>query len=306
MDLALVITVILAATAAGALAERRWRERAEAASDRMLSAVLFLLLPIVVFFNVARLDFTPEVGVGLILAWIALLSAGGLAWIVGRRRFSRPVVGTLMVSALAANTGYLGYPLTAIFLGPDRLPQAVAYDVLVAVPILVVVCFAIGAAFGTEAGDDVRQRMRAFARRNPLLPAFVLALLVPDTLAPDALVNISQALVFAVLPLGFFVVGVYLAASSPQGFSVPALDREIALGVSLRILVAPGLLFLLALPLIDLPAPYLLLAAMPCGLSTLIVANAYGLDRRLAAGTIAWSTALALAAALAVATAGSL
>lgn len=301
MDLVLVITVILVATAAGALAERRWRERAEAASDRLLSAVLFFLLPFVVFFNVARLDFSPEVGLGLVLALLALLSAGGLAWVVARTRFPRPVVGTLMVSALAANTGYLGYPMTAIFLGNERLPEAVAYDVLVAVPILVVVCFAIGAAFGDEAGDDARQRARAFALRNPLLPAFAVALVAPDALAPDVLVDLSQALVFAVLPLGFFVVGVYLAATSPERFSVPPLGREIALGVGLRVLVAPSILWLLALPLIDLPAPYLLLAAMPCGLNTLVVANAYGLDRRLAAGTIAWSTAAVLLAALAVA-----
>ena len=305
MDLALVITVIIVATAGGAFAERRWRERAEAASDRMLWTVLFALLPLVVFFNVARLEFDADVGIGLVLALIALLSAGGLAWLVGRGRFPRPVVGTLMVSAMAANTGYLGYPMTAIFLGRERIAEAAAYDVLVAVPILVIACFAVGAAFGAEAGEAVRDRMRAFALRNPLLPAFALALVAPDELAPDALVELSQALVFAVLPLGFFVVGVYLAATSPRRFSVPPLGREIALAAGLRLAVAPALLWLLALPLIDLPAPYLLLAAMPCGLNTLVVANAYGLDRRLAAGAIAWSTAIVLAAALIAAVAGA-
>lgn len=304
MDLVLVIVVILAATGCGALAEGRWRERAEAASDRLLSAVLFLLLPIVVFFNVVGLEFSGEIGLGLALAWLALLAVGGLAWLVARTRFPRPVVGTLMVSALAANTGYLGYPMTAIFLGGDRLPEAVAYDVLVAMPMLVVVCFAIGAAFGTEAGDEARERMRAFALRNPLLPAFALALVAPDALAPEVLVNFSQALVFAVLPLGFFVVGVYLAATSPGSFSVPPPGPAIALGVALRVVVAPALLWLLALPVIEIPASYLLLAAMPCGLNTLVVANAYGLDRRLAAGAIAWSTGLVLVAALVAGAAG--
>jgi predicted permease len=63
--------------------------------------------------------------------------------------------------------------------------------------------------------------------------------------------------------------------------------------------VAPGLLFLLALPLIDLPGPYLLLAAMPCGINTLLIAHVYGLDAKLAARAVAWTTAIAVVAALA-------
>ena len=55
---------------------------------------------------------------------------------------------------------------------------------------------------------------------------------------------------------------------------------------------------LIALPLIDLPGPYLLLAAMPCGINTMIVTHAYGLDLRIAAGTVAWSTAIAIVVAV--------
>jgi predicted permease len=33
---------------------------------------------------------------------------------------------------------------------------------------------------------------------------------------------------------------------------------------------------------------------MPCGLNTMIVAHAYGLDLRTAAGAITWSTAIAI------------
>jgi predicted permease len=44
--------------------------------------------------------------------------------------------------------------------------------------------------------------------------------------------------------------------------------------------------------LIDVPAPYLVQAAMPTGVNTLVVAHAYGLDRRIAAGAIAWTTTI--------------
>ena len=56
------------------------------------------------------------------------------------------------------------------------------------------------------------------------------------------------------------------------------------------------LLYLIALPLIELPDTYLLLAAMPCGINTMIVTHAYGLDLRISAGAVAWSTAIAVVA----------
>ena len=49
-------------------------------------------------------------------------------------------------------------------------------------------------------------------------------------------------------------------------------------------------------PLIDIPGPYLLLAAMPCGINTLLVSHVYGLDIKLAAQAVAWSTAIAVLA----------
>lgn len=300
-----MIAAIGVATAGGALMERRHGARAERAADRMLTVALFTVLPIVVFFNVVGFDVTGDVAAGLALAWVALLSAGGLAYLVGRRRWPAPATGAVVVAVLSANTGYLGYPMTAILFGADRLPQAVAYDIVVAVPMLVFVCFAVGAALGTEAGASARERARSFALRNPLLPAFALALVAPDALAPEALVDLSQALVFAVLPVGFFAVGVYLAATSPIAFSVPRPGEEIAVAIAARLALAPLVLLLLALPVIDLPGPYLLLAAMPAGLNTLIVANTFGLDRRLAAGIIAWSTGIVLAAALVAVVAGA-
>ena len=64
-------------------------------------------------------------------------------------------------------------------------------------------------------------------------------------------------------------------------------------------MIAPGLLLLLSLPFIDLPGPYLLLAAMPCGVNTLLVSHVYGLDAKLAAQAVAWTTAIAVVAAIA-------
>jgi predicted permease len=298
--MAAIVATISAATAAGVWAELRYGGRAGIASRRALIFVLYAVLPPATFFNLARVEFDTDVGIGVALAYVALAGAALLAWFLAARllRLSRPAVGSVVCCALVANTGYLGYPLVAAMLGFDRLSEAVVYDVLVSAPALLLGAFSVGAAFGRRAGETLRERVAAFFTRNPPLYAAALALVAPDALAPDALVDASRVAIVAILPLGFFAVGTALAEEAEEGAVPvpPPLDAPVAAAVAVRLAVAPSLLFLLALPLIDLPAPYLLLAAMPCGVNAMVVTHAYGLDLRISASAIAWSTAIALAA----------
>jgi predicted permease len=298
--MAFIVAAIIAATGAGVWAELRYGGRAGLASRRALLFVLYVVLPPVTFFNLTRVHFDANVGAGIGLAYLALAGAALLAWVVATRvlRLSRPATGSVICCVLVANTGYLGYPLVAALLGFHRLSEAVAYDVLVSGPALLLGAFSVGAAFGDRAGEGLGQRLRAFFTRNPSLYAAALALVAPKALAPDALVDASRVAVVAILPLGFFAVGTALTEKSADGAAPipPAFDPPVAAAVATRLVVAPALLYLLALPLINLPGPYLLLAAMPCGINTMVVAHAYGLDLRISAGAVAWSTAIAVVA----------
>jgi predicted permease len=288
-----VALMIAVALAAGVEAERRAGARAEVAARRILAFLLYVVTPIVVFFNLARLQVTAEVGAGIGLGLAALVLAALVAWIVARRllRLERPSAGVLAIVAWQANTGLLGLPVVAAVLGLDRLGEAVVYDALVQQPIFFIGSFAIAAATGTRAGETVGERVRAFFLRNPPLAAVVLALLAPDALAPDVLVDASRILVLAVPLLGFFAIGVTLAGESEEGplRFTPAIGAAIVL----RLAVAPLLLVALAAPLIDLPGSFVLLAAMPAGLHIVALAHAYGLDLGLAAGAIVWTTIVA-------------
>jgi malate permease and related proteins len=125
---------------------------------------------------------------------------------------------------------------------------------------------------------------------------------VPDAVAPDAIVDVARFLAaYAVLPLGFFILGVNLMAEREDGtFGFPPpLTAPIGVAIVLRLAVAPALLFLLALPVHDLPDAYLLQAAMPAGINSLIVGHLYGTDLRLSSAGIVWSSAVALVIALA-------
>ncbi|MGC1799670.1 MAG: transporter [Solirubrobacterales bacterium] len=302
MGVLLTIVAIAVSASAGVAAEQRWPATAVSWARRLLVISLYTLIPVVVFFNLDRAHLNADLAGGLVTGWVAILSAVGLAWVAGSRllRLARPSTGTLISTTAVPNSGYLGYPLTASLLGFHALGQAVVYDVIVVSPCLLLIAFGAGASFGTRAGESPRERAIAFFTRNPPLYAAIAAVIAPASFAPDVLVDISRGMVIALLPIGFFAVGAVLAEEAEEGtlelgspFSPP-----IRAAILLRLAIAPGLLLLLSLPFIDLPGPYLLLAAMPCGVNSLLVSHVYGLDAKLAAQAVAWTTSIAVFAAL--------
>lgn len=300
MGVLLTIAAIAISSSAGVAAERRWPSVAVGWARRALVISLYTLIPFVVFFNLARTHINADEAGGLVIGWVAILSAAGIAWLAGSSllRLSRPATGSLITGTLIPNSGYLGYPLVASLLGFHVLGEAVVYDIVVPAPSLLLLGFGTGAAFGTKAGEGFRDRVVAFFTRNPPLYAAIAGLLVPDSLAPDVLVDISRGFVIALLPIGFFAVGAVLAEEVEERQLGSPFDPPVGAAILLRLVIAPGLLLLLSLPFIDLPGPYLLLAAMPCGINTLLVAHVYGLDSKLAAQAVAWTTAIAVVAAL--------
>jgi predicted permease len=302
MGVVLTAATIGVATGIGVWSERRWPRGAADAARRALLLMLYVLLPPVIFFNVAGSEIDVGHGVGLLLGLLSYALSGLVAWFVAARvlHLSRPATGAVICAVISVNSGYLGYPLTLALLGNDDLHNAVLFDVLVTGPSLLLGAFAVGAAFGDRAGEGVRERTAAFLTRNPPLYAAIAGLLAPKALAPEALVHLSQGLVIAILPVGFFAVGATLAENADRGKlpMPPKLTRPVVLAVVSRLAIAPALLILLAAPLVDLPAAYRLIAAMPSGVNSMIVAHAYGLDMEITAEAVAWSTAIVIAAAL--------
>jgi len=290
------------AVGVGVGSERRWPAGAARAARRSLTLLLYVLLPPVIFFNIAASSVDVSHGIGLALGIVASSLGALLAWWVASRvlKLARFQVGAVVCTVLSVNTGYLGYPLTVALLGGDQLSTAVLYDVLVTGPCLLLGAFAVGAAFGTKAGEGPRERVRAFFTRNPPLYAAIAGLLAPSALAPAALVDVSQALIVAILPIGFFAVGATLAENAEHGElpMPPPMTRPVALTIVTRLAVVPGLLMLLAAPLIELPAAYRLLSAMPSGLNSLVIAHAYGLDMEITAEAVTWTTAIVVGASL--------
>ena len=297
--MALLALAIVASVAAGVWAERRYGAAADRLTRRILDAMLYAALPFVVFFVLARAELTAGAGIGLLLGYAALAVAGLAAYGLATRVLRLPVATAAMVvvATIMGNTGYFGAPVVATLLGREELGAAITYDALVGGPTFFIVAFAVAAAMTTR-GQAPGLRLRTYLVRNPPLIAVAAALVAPDALAPDVLVDIARAVVLGLAPLGFFVAGVQLAAER-TGLA-PRLSAPVGIVVGLRMGVGPlVLLGFAAATAVDVPDAYLLQVAMPVGVNSLVVAHAYDLDRGLAASAFAWTTALALVLALA-------
>lgn len=300
-----IAAVIAAATAVGVGAEHRWADGASRAAGRLMTLVLWVVLPIAAFFNLAALEFHAGVAAGLAFAYVAVGATLALAYVVGTHvlRLSRPAVGALMCVVAFGNTGYLGLPFNAALFGFDHIGTAVVYDVLISSSLLVTVGFSIGAAFGTIATRK-RDRVKAFFARNPPLWATAAGLLAPEALAPEWAVDASRILVFTILPIGFFAVGVTLAREAEAGAArfPPPLNPPVLIGILLKLALVPAVLIGLAvLSGTDVPDTYPVQAAMATGINTILIADEYGLDRGLTAAVIAWTTTIVVAVGLVVA-----
>jgi predicted permease len=293
-----IALAIAASIAAGVEAERRRGARAGVWARGILKFLLYVVMPLVAFFNIARLHVTADLGGGIALGWAALLITSAIGWLTAKRvlHLATPTAGVLAIVGLQANTGLMGVAVAGALLGFGHVSEAVAYDALVQQPVFFVGSFAIAAATGTKAGETVPERIRAFFTRNPPLLAVALALVAPEALAPDLLVDASHVLVLCVPVLGFFAVGVTLAEEAEEGALKfpPPFTPQIGAAILLRALVAPAILLALAAPLIDLPDAFLLASTMPAGLHIVVLAHIYGLDVPFAAGAIVWTTMVAV------------
>lgn len=296
--LGIVLTVIVA-TAVGVLAERRAGATAHAVRRVAMRLMLWMLVPFVAYVNIARAHLTLDAVLAIGVALVSVLGAGAIMGALARGplRLRDAAVGAAIVCTIQANTAYFGFPLIAALFSRAQFSQAVVYDALVTLPMFVVVSFSVGARFGHAGDEGLRAQLRTALVRNPVLVAVLAGLLVPRAWAPHALVEPAHVAVLALLPLGFFVVGVTLGDEAKDGALPvpPPLTPPIAAVALLRMAFVPLVLALVGLALIDVPAPFYVMAAMPVGVNTVLVGHATGLDLRLTSSSIAWTTTIALA-----------
>jgi predicted permease len=240
IELLLLALTIVASASVGAVSRRRSPARAELLSERLIRFVLWVVLPPCVFVNVAHFDLTSGAGAGLLLG-LGCLAFGGSAALVATRVLALPPrsAGAVICCSIVGNTGYFGLPATLVVFGSGAVTTAAGWDALLTGPVTFIVGFAVGAYFGEDDGAGMGERAWLFLRRNPVLWVLFPALLMPSSAIPHLALDISHIAFLALVPVGFYILGVSLAL--PVASGAESLVAPVGVAVVIRLAMVPAL-----------------------------------------------------------------
>lgn len=257
---------------------------------RPLNAVIIYVgLPAFIFNAVHGADLGPSVWRVIVVSWVAFAAALLLAFLAEKLlRLRREQAGGFLISASLGNTGYLGYPLTAAFLGAAAVPTAVFSDIFGTVFAFVVVGLPIAARMGEHdaAHPNPVRELLTF----PAVIALAVALLLRPVTMPEAVSNGLGLLASMVAPLIMLSVGLSLRPQSIARSAVPlAVLAAIKLVAAPLVALGVGSALLAEAPL----RVAVLQAGMPSMMLTFVVGERFGLDTDFIASAIFVTTVAA-------------
>jgi len=209
-------------------------------------------------------------------------------WINWRgRTWSRAARGSFLLASMIGNTGYLGYPISLAFVGSQYFGWALFYDLLGST----LGTYGLGVVLATHFGRGAQNRWQ-FAQAilvNPALWSFAFGLLFRKLPLLATAEQILSTLAWTVVALSLVLIGMRLSQlrswhNLPRAFislGIKMLLVPLILGSSLSLFGITGAIRLVIV----------LQMAMPPAFATLVIAEAYELDRDLAVTALAVGSA---------------
>lgn len=252
----------------------------QTASTALSAFVYWFALPAVLFLSMARQPLEQIFNgsfLGAFLGSMLVVYFGGglLGRLVGRRPWAEHSLQGL--NAAFSNTGYMGIPLFVAAYGADHLLPALIATVVMSV--VMVGLAVIWIELAQSAGNGIVHALRDVGGalvRNPLIVSSVagLAWNLGGWPLPTPAVNFCQLVGAAAGPCALFAIGVFLA-----GRPLSLAWRKVGWMVPLKLVVQPVLAWVLIKTVFPLDPFWtgatLLLAALPTGALTFVVASQY-------------------------------
>ncbi|WP_088890503.1 AEC family transporter [Leptolyngbya ohadii] len=269
-------------------------------------------VPIGIFAFLRQANLSETVWLAPLVAWIAMLSAVGLAWVwirvqnhllrrirlskrspfwakylVSEQLQQRSTQGSFLLAAMVGNTGYLGYPVSLSLVGHEYFGWAVFYDTLGSTLGAYGFGVLLAAYFSDQSQKSNQSPVRQIGQallNNPALWSFWIGLAGRSILLPQPIELGLKGFAWSVIALSLLLLGMRLSQLASWSQIQPAI-----VSLSIKMLIIP-LLLGFALPhlgISDLPQLTLVLQmAMPPAFATLFIAEAYDLDRSLTVTTL--------------------
>lgn len=270
--------------------------------QRLGKFLFWVGVPLSIFAFLRQSDLSESVWIAPVVAWVAMLAGAGLAalWIWGAVRSPalptdyHPVQqsgaiqnsaaqGSFVLASMVGNTGYLGYPVALTVVGPTYFGWAVFYDTLGSTLGAYGLGVLIAARFGSS-GLHYGQLLRALLI-NPALWSFGLGLLSRGIAFSPPIELALQSIGWVIVMLALLLLGMRLSQLRSWQRAAPAV-----VGLAIKMAFVP-LVVGLGLLCIPLPAEarlvLVLQMSMPPAFATLVLTEAYDLDRELTVTALA-------------------
>ncbi|MEZ7196084.1 AEC family transporter [Pseudodesulfovibrio karagichevae] len=246
---------------------------------------LYVALPAVILLKAPHIRFSQEMLLPAVVPWAMLLFSAALVLWCGRVfRWSREVVGVLLLVVPMGNTSFMGVPMVTAFFGEQGLPALIIYDQVGTTLIFAVYGSAILAAYGS----NMRIRPALIARKAILFPptlALLLGLGLFRTWSyPEPVFGFLKTLSAMLTPLVMTAIGFQLKVRLS-----PATLRPLGFALLVKLIAAP-LAALAACRLLGFDTLAANVSVFEAGMPPMVIAGtmamAAGLAPELAAATI--------------------
>ncbi|VXD13549.1 Auxin Efflux Carrier [Planktothrix serta PCC 8927] len=258
------------------------------------------VVPIAIIAFLRKADLSGSIWIAPLVAWAAIFLGAGLAW-MGLHWQSRipkfnilpqslPSQGSFLLASMVGNTGYIGFPVILALVGPKYFGWAVFYDGLGTV----IGAYGLGVALAARFGmgkQDPWQLVRV-SLTNPALISMVIGLMVRNIPFLPPIEQGLRGIAWSSVTLTLVLMGMRLSQLNSWHHFRPA-----SVSLAIKMLIVP-LVLGYGLTLLGLTgSPLLVLVlqmATPPAFATLVLAEAFNLDRELAVTNLAMGSTLLL------------
>ena len=253
----------------------------------MTNLVLYITLPCTIF-NSFKVDYEPSLLRGFVFTLLLAACAqaiGQIASLVFFRKQPHEKRTILRYGLIVCNSGFFGISVLFAVLGNPALSFGAIY--------LIPQRFAMW-ILGIPVFTDDKTNPGSVALKTLVHPSMIacyigLTLMFTRTSVPAAIAAPLSVLGLCTMPLSMLLVGSVMVEIKPSLF----LDRQVYFYCLIRLVMIPGLIFLICLLLGlggDILHVSVLMAGMPSAMTASLLALRYGADERFSSALIVVST----------------
>lgn len=198
----------------------------ESTADVLNTFVLNVSLPAIIVVSISKLTISSEVMYPILSHWAIFPIHIGLVYLVYKWfKFSKEILGILLIVTTMGNTAFLGIPLSKTFFGADSIPYAVLYDQLgTGIAFILIAAFVVP-MFSSEEKKDLKTILFDMLKFPPFV-GLILGFLFIALPLPSLVENLLNQIAATLIPCAMIAVGFQMKYKMK-------LDQLIPLGVGL-------------------------------------------------------------------------